>query len=85
MLSCFVIARLKPNRLRRKTMYQLIHSLTASELFKQQLPVFGVSFVFAVLFYKFHSFALECAAFLATWYVLDGLARWLIPTKSPAA
>jgi hypothetical protein len=27
--------------------------------------------VVAELFYKFHSFTLECLAFLATWYVFD--------------
>ena len=25
------------------------------------------------LFYKFHSFTLECGAFLATWWVYDAL------------
>jgi len=58
-------------------MYHLIQSLTASALFKQQLPVFLLAFVIASLFYKFGSFALECAAFLATWYVLDALAHAL--------
>ena len=29
----------------------------------------------AELFYKFHSFSLECAAFLATWFVLDALVQ----------
>jgi hypothetical protein len=33
----------------------------------------------AEMFYKFYSFALECAAFPATWYVLDAVARWLMP------
>jgi hypothetical protein len=61
--------------------FQLIHSLTASELFKRQLPVFGVAFVIAELFYKFHSFTLECAAFLATWYVLDAVAHLLFGSR----
>jgi hypothetical protein len=34
------------------------------------------------LFYKFHSFALECGAFLATWYVLDAFASLLFPRRS---
>ena len=64
-------------------MYQLIHSLTVNELFKRQLPVFLLAFVIAELFYKFHSFTLECAAFLATWYVLDAIVQWVVPRKAP--
>ena len=33
-----------------------------AQLFRQQLPVFLVAFLIVELFYKFHSFALECAA-----------------------
>jgi hypothetical protein len=40
------------------------------------MPVLLVSFVIAETFYKFHSFTLECSAFLATWYVLDRLRAW---------
>jgi hypothetical protein len=29
--------------------------------------------IVAELFYKFHSFALECLAFLATWYVFSAV------------
>lgn len=64
-------------------MYTLIHNLTASQLFKRQLPVFLVAFVVAELFYKFHSFTLECAAFLATWYVLGAIEQMLVPDKTP--
>jgi hypothetical protein len=63
-------------------MYQLIHSLTASELFKRQAPPFLLAFVVAELFYKFHSFALECVAFLATWYVLDAIIHALFPRRT---
>lgn len=61
-------------------MYHLIHNFTVSQLFKRQLPVFALAFIIAELFYKFHSFTLECAAFLATWYVLDGIVHLFIPT-----
>jgi len=30
------------------------------------------SLLIAELFYKFHSFTLECAAFLATWWLIGG-------------
>jgi hypothetical protein len=62
-------------------MYQLIHSMTASELFKRQLPPFMLAFVVAELFYKFKSFALECAAFLVTWYIFDLLVRVFFPAR----
>ena len=62
-------------------MYQLIHSVTASDLFKRQLAPFALAFAIAEFFYKFHSFALECLAFLVTWYVLDAFAQWLFGRK----
>jgi hypothetical protein len=34
-------------------------------------PPLVVSMVTAELFFKFHSFILECTAFLALWYGLD--------------
>jgi len=52
-------------------MYQLIRSLSRQSLVLRQLPVFGASFALASLFYKFGSFALECLAFVATWFALD--------------
>jgi len=36
-----------------------------------QAPALLASFVIAELFYKFHSFTLECLAFLATWFAID--------------
>ena len=66
-------------------MFQLIHNLTAGELFKRQLPVFATAFVFAEFFYKFHSFTLECIAFLVTWYVLDAIAQRVFWKAEPAA
>jgi len=65
-------------------MFQLIHNLTTGELFKRQLPVFALAFVIAELFYKFHSFALECMAFLVTWYVLDAVVQKLFPATRSA-
>lgn len=52
-----------------------------------RLPGLPLAFLLAELFYKFHSFALECAAFLLTWLVLDVLiataARWLRGPHGP--
>jgi hypothetical protein len=64
-------------------MYQLIHSLTVSDLFKRQLPVFAVAFIIAELFYKFHSFILETGAFLITWYALDAIVQRVVSRKAP--
>lgn len=62
-------------------MYQFIHSLSGMELFKRQLPPFLIAFAIAEFFYKFKSFALECAAFLVTWYLIDALAHALFPRR----
>ena len=56
-------------------MFQLIKALGAQVVLARQLPVAGVSFVTAAVFYKFHNFALECVAFLVTWFVIDGVFR----------
>lgn len=54
-------------------MYTLIRTLPLSQLLRTQLPAFAISLVIAEIFYKFHSFLLETAAFLATWFVIDYL------------
>ena len=55
-------------------MYTLVKSLTRHQFFSQQVPSMAVALVTAEIFYKFHSFILECAAFLVTWFVLDALS-----------
>jgi hypothetical protein len=35
------------------------------------VPPLVVAFALAEMFYKFHSFSLECGAFLLTWRALD--------------
>ena len=39
--------------------------------FALRLPGLVLAFLIAEVFYKFHSFALECGAFLLTWLVID--------------
>jgi hypothetical protein len=62
-------------------MYQLVTSIPVRRLLVEQLPAVLVSMVIAELFYKFHSFTLETIAFLATWFVVDGigvaLSNWV--------
>lgn len=52
-------------------MFTLLRSLSLRQVLSQQVPLLAVSFVIAEIFYKLHSFSLECGAFLATWFVLD--------------
>jgi len=51
--------------------YFLLRSLSSQQLIREQLPVGMASLLIAEMFYRFHSFTLECVSFLATWYVLD--------------
>lgn len=62
-------------------MYTLIKTIPANQLLLEQLPVLIASLLIAELFYKFHSFTLECVAFLATWYVLDGVVRFFVASR----
>jgi hypothetical protein len=48
-----------------------MRSVPLKQMLLEQAPSFGVALVIAEFFYKFHSFTLECIAFLATWYVLN--------------
>ena len=54
-------------------MYTLLRSIPLRTLLATQAPALIASFVIAELFYKFHSFTLECLAFLATWFVIDAV------------
>ncbi len=57
-------------------MHTFIKSMTLREFFVGQVPALSLSILIAELFYKFHSFTLECLAFLATWYSIDLLMSW---------
>ena len=52
-------------------MFTLISTLGLSELASRELPALTAALVLAELFFKFHSFTLECLAFLGTWYVIS--------------
>ena len=60
-------------------MYTLLKNIGPGEVLKRELVPFIVSFVIAEMFYKFHSFALECLAFIATWVVLSFLLSLVLP------
>lgn len=52
-------------------MYTLIRHLRLRDALLSEAPGLLLSFGIAELFYKFHSFTLECACFLATWLVIS--------------
>jgi hypothetical protein len=56
-------------------MFRLIRSVTLRQCLTEQLPALAGAACLAELFYKFHSFLLECGAFLVTWFVLDALIQ----------
>ena len=56
-------------------MYTLLNLLPLRRLAAEQLPALAIAWVIAELFFKFKSFTLECAAFLATWYLLDAAVQ----------
>jgi hypothetical protein len=53
-------------------MFALISSLSPRQL-AEQVPALASSILIAEVFYKFHSFTLEVAAFLVTWYAADAV------------
>ncbi len=59
-------------------MYTLLRLLPVQRLACEQVPALSVAWVVAELFFKFHSFTLECAAFLATWFALDALIQAVV-------
>lgn len=65
-------------------MFQLFQLISRQDLALRQLPAFTISFSIATLSYRFGSFALECVAFLATWFVVDALIQ-LIPRRAERA
>jgi hypothetical protein len=52
-------------------MYTLFRVLPIKRIASEQAPALAIAWICAELFYKFHSFTLECAAFLATWFIAD--------------
>jgi hypothetical protein len=62
-------------------MYTLMRLLPLKRLAFEQVPALGLSWLIAELFFKFHSFTLECGAFLATWFVLDALTQRLLSVR----
>jgi len=64
-------------------MFSLLKDLGVAVALRQEALPFVVAFGIAEFFYKFHSFTLECLAFLATWFVLSFLQSLLLPKAQP--
>ena len=58
-------------------MYALLHTLATRQLLVEQLPALAAALLIAEFFYKFHSFTLECLAFLVTWYTIGAAVKGL--------
>ena len=58
-------------------MYTLVKTLPVRQTLMRHVPAVAVSIGLAETFYKFHSFSLECLAFLATWWAIDAAAEHL--------
>ena len=58
-------------------MYQLIRSLNNRTIAASEVVSCVAAMLIANRFYVFHSFLLECGAFLLTWLVLDWTASAL--------
>ena len=52
-------------------MYTLLRSIPTRDLLLQAGPSGAAALVVAEQFFHWHSFTLECAGFLATWYGID--------------
>jgi hypothetical protein len=62
-------------------MYTLLQSPGLRKKLLLEVPSLGISILTAEALYKFHSFVLECVAFLATWFVVSYLLS-RIPHKT---
>ena len=60
-------------------MFSLIKDLGLRIAVKQEAIPFLISFGIAEFFFKFKSFALECLAFLAVWFVLSFVQSLVFP------
>ena len=60
-------------------MFSLLKDLGLRVALKQEAVPFLIAFAIAEFFFKFKSFALECVAFLAVWFVLSFLQSLIFP------
>ncbi len=64
-------------------MIDLLSSLRAHAAYGPRLMGFLPALLVAELFYRFHSFALDCIGFLVTWLLLDLLIETIVGAPTP--
>jgi hypothetical protein len=62
-------------------MFTLFRECGIKQVMQRETIPFVVAFFIAELAYKFKSFALECIAFLLTWYVLSLIQSTILPRR----
>ncbi len=65
-------------------MHRAVQTLGVDAFLRQEAPLLAAAFAIAEVFYKFGSFAIECLAFLVTWYALSFLASRIAPVGAGA-
>ena len=55
-------------------MYTLLRHARSRDGLMVEGPAAAIALVIAEVFYKFHSFSLECVAFLGTWLAISWIA-----------
>jgi len=63
-------------------MIDFLRALRAHAAYGRRLLGFIPALVVTEMFYKFHSFSLECMAFLGTWLLFDVLTEWTMRAKA---
>ncbi len=66
-------------------MYTLLRSVGTRDVLLVEAPAATAAIVVAEVFYKFHSFVVECGAFLATWFVLGSVVALVVRRPAVAA
>jgi hypothetical protein len=64
-------------------MYSLFRYLGIHQTLRREGVPLGLAWFVAEVFYKFHSFTLECVAFLATWFVLSAILNKVLGVSPP--
>ncbi len=59
-------------------MIDFLRAFRAQAAYSRRLLGFIPALVVTEMFYKFHSFSLECMAFLATWLLFDVMIEWVV-------
>jgi hypothetical protein len=70
-----------PNNRLEALMYAWIRESGIKKFGSTQVPSLLIALLIAELFYKFHSFVLECVAFLLTWTALNWIQSKVFPAR----